>query len=173
MSSKNGIEIFESMSLAFHMEASRPSYRARPLWQDFTSSFIPIKYLISVHMNRWAGLLCEISLEYWWDHGRQDDNFPMRTLHSGCREENVYIAHALIKNGYIAHALIENQHLSHFRYMSNFCRGKRAGNFSIWTQYEKSLAYRASPISWLAHLHMNRPWEARKLTVYTLKPYRQ
>ena len=58
-----------------HMEASQPAYRARDFCRDLTSSPIPIQNLISVHMTRRAGLLSEISLVYWRDLGRRDENF--------------------------------------------------------------------------------------------------
>ena len=78
------------------MEASQLACRAGAPCRDLTSSLIAIQNLISVHMGRRAGQLSEISLEYWRDLVRPDEQFPIRTLHSGYRDENVYIAHELL-----------------------------------------------------------------------------
>ena len=59
------------------MEASQPAHRAGALCRDLTSSLIPIQNLISVHMSRPAGPHSEISLVYWRDFGRRDENFPI------------------------------------------------------------------------------------------------
>ena len=59
------------------MEASQPAYRAGAFCRDLTSSLIAIQNLISVHMNRQAGPLSEISLVHWRDLGRRDENFPI------------------------------------------------------------------------------------------------
>ena len=48
------------------MKVSKPAYRAGALYQDLTSSLIPIQNLISVPMSIRAGPLGEISLVYWW-----------------------------------------------------------------------------------------------------------
>ena len=59
------------------MEASQPAYRAGALCRDLTSSLIPIQNLISVQMSRRAGPLSEISLLWWRDLGRRDENFSI------------------------------------------------------------------------------------------------
>ena len=56
-----------------HMQASQTAYRAGALCRDLTAFLIPMQTLISVHMSRRAGLLSEISLEYWRDLGRWDE----------------------------------------------------------------------------------------------------
>ena len=78
------------------MKASQPAYRAGAFCRDLISSLIPIQNLISVHMSRRAGPLSEISLLYWRDLGRRDENFFIWTLHPGYRDENVAVAHALL-----------------------------------------------------------------------------
>ena len=60
-----------------HMEASQPAYRAGALCRYLPSSLIPIQNLIAVHMSRRAGPLSEISLLWWRDLGRRDENFPI------------------------------------------------------------------------------------------------
>ena len=59
------------------MEASQPAYRAGALCRDLTLPLVPIKNLIFVHMSRRAGPLSEISLVYWRDLGRRDENVPI------------------------------------------------------------------------------------------------
>ena len=59
------------------MEASQPFYQAGALCRDLTSSLIPIQNSISFHMSRRAGSLGEISMMYWRDIGRQDENLPV------------------------------------------------------------------------------------------------
>ena len=59
------------------MKVSQPAYRAGALCRELTSSLIPIQNLISVHMSRRDGPFSEISLVYWRDLGRRDENFPI------------------------------------------------------------------------------------------------
>ena len=60
-----------------HMKASQAVSRAKALCRDLTSSLIPIQNLISFHMSRRAGPLGEISLVYWRDLCRWDENQPI------------------------------------------------------------------------------------------------
>ena len=78
------------------MEASQPAYQVGALCQDLITFLIPIYNLISVHMSRRACPLSEISLVYWRDLGRRNENFPILTLHPGYREKNVATAHVLL-----------------------------------------------------------------------------
>ena len=57
-----------------HVKASHPAFRGGALCRDLTSSRILIQNLISVHRSKRAVQLSEISLVYWRDLGKRDEN---------------------------------------------------------------------------------------------------